>query len=97
MVVGWSRYRKIGGFAVGAIAVCIVKVLPVSLLMGAGAWWINKQILTMLGSLPFANLISLFVAIGAGILFYGLSLSMLRIHEVEPLKQKLLSMVRREA
>jgi putative peptidoglycan lipid II flippase len=84
-------YREIKGYEIGYLIECLLKIVPVSFLMGAGAYWINKLCLNMLGKIAFGNLISLFTAIIAGAVFYGALISVMGIKEVTLIKRKVIS------
>ncbi len=84
-------YRELGGFAVGRLCGCLLKISPFAVAMGAGTVWINNRCVEMLQDIPFANLIALFIAIACGIVFYGCCLSLTGIKEATQLRKKLTS------
>jgi putative peptidoglycan lipid II flippase len=83
-------YRQIRGYDVGYLLMCLVKILPVSLMMGLGAAWINRWCLSAFASIPLSGLISLFVAIAVGIIFYGAVISASGIKEVTDIRDKII-------
>ena len=84
-------YREINGYEVGHLILCLIKIIPVSIITGAGASWINGWCENMLAGQPFENLIPLLVAIGFGVVFYGAVISIMGIKEVTPIKNKIIS------
>jgi len=91
MFLVFVLYRAVGGFAIGYIARCLAKIVPISLVMGAGVYGIDAGCRSLLGGKIFENLISLCVAIGCGALFYALAVSKSGINEIIPIKNKLIS------
>lgn len=91
--LSYMLYREVEGYAVDHIMQCLFKIVPISFVMGAMSSWINGWCKGMLGELPFANLISLFVAIGCGGVFYSVTVSMTGIREIEPIKKKIMSQI----
>jgi putative peptidoglycan lipid II flippase len=93
LFLGFVLYREVQGYAVGYIIRCLMKIAPVSLIMGIGVYWVNGWCKDVLGDRAFANLISLFIAIGCGGIFYALAISSAGINEIVPIKNKVLSML----
>jgi len=87
-------YRIVGGFAAGYIVTCFLKVLPLSVLTGAGAWWVGGYIETYLGDGAFARLGALAAAVVFGIIIYAILVNFIRVKEVTTLRTKLLSCFR---
>lgn len=91
--LSWILYREVKGYDIGHLIRCLLKIIPVSLITGVGAYWVNGCCKNILAERAFANLISLLIAIGFGVVFYGLVISMMGIKEVVPLKHKIMSKV----
>jgi putative peptidoglycan lipid II flippase len=91
LILSFMLYREVKGYEVRHLIQCLIKIIPVSLIMGAGAYWINGWCENMLAGKPFENLIPLLVAIGFGVVFYGAVISMMDIKEVTPIKNKIIS------
>ncbi len=91
--LSFMLYKSTGGYEAGRIIKCFVKVFPISVLMGAATWWIDKNMNNLMGEMLFSNLISLTAAIVSGIIIYGALINLLNIKEVTTLRNKLLSMI----
>lgn len=96
LFLGYMLYREVKGYAVDYIVRCLLKIVPVSLLMGILVYWINGWCRGMLGDRAFANLISLFAAIGIGMLFYAVVICKAGINEIVPIKNKILAVLSRK-
>jgi putative peptidoglycan lipid II flippase len=90
-ILSFMLYREVKGYEVRHLIQCLIKIIPVSLIMGAGAYWINGWCENMLAGKPFENLIPLLVAIVFGVVFYGAAISIMDIKEVTPIKNKIIS------
>ena len=86
-------YKNTGGYKARYIIKCFTKVFPLSILMGAATWWVDKNINMLMGEMFLSNLISLTAAIFFGIVFYGTFINFLNIKEVTTLRNKLLSLI----
>ncbi len=84
-------YRELQGYGISQIIQCLIKIIPVSLVMGTAAYWINGWCSRLLVGKPFENLIALSIAISCAVVFYGACLSMLGIAEVNQIRDRLLS------
>jgi putative peptidoglycan lipid II flippase len=91
--LSFMLYKNTGGYDAGRIIKCFLKVFPLSVVMGAAAWWIDKSINNLMGEMLFSNLISLTAAILTGIIIYGALINLLNIKEISTLRNKLLSMI----
>jgi putative peptidoglycan lipid II flippase len=91
--LSYILYREIKGYDVRHILACLIKIVPIALLMGLGVAWINDGCKAVLGEKPFANLLALLAAIGCGMAFYAAAVSMLGIKEVIPLRDKVVSKI----
>ena len=91
--LSFMLYRETDGYEAGYIIKCFLKVLPISLLMGAGAWWVNGQVKGLLGKIPLSNLIALMAAVCFGIISYGILVNLINIKEVTTLRKKLLTVI----
>ncbi|MCX8043626.1 MAG: murein biosynthesis integral membrane protein MurJ [Desulfobacterota bacterium] len=86
-----ALYRELKGFALGYIARCCAKIVPISLFMGVVVYMVDERCRHLLGGRIFENLISLLIAIVCGTLLYALLISKAGIQEVTPIKRKILS------
>ncbi|MBW1895098.1 MAG: polysaccharide biosynthesis C-terminal domain-containing protein, partial [Deltaproteobacteria bacterium] len=93
--LSYMLYRVVDGYDLGYLIQCLVKIVPLSCLMGIGVQWVNGWCKAGLGDMPFSNLISLSIAVVFGIVFYGTVISFAGIKEVTPLKNKLMDKVLR--
>ena len=88
-------YRSLQGLPLRYMLRCVVKIVPVSIAMGALAWWINKSLLALLCGLHFAALGSLLGAILCGAVFYAVCISLTGIPEVTDIREKIIGRLRR--
>lgn len=86
-------YRTVGGFAAGYIVKCFLKILPISVLTGAGAWWFGGYIQILVGTSRLSNLIGLAAAVASGIVIYASLVNCIRIKEVTTLRTRLFSYI----
>jgi putative peptidoglycan lipid II flippase len=88
-------YRCLQGFPVGYMLVCVLKIVPVSIAMGALCWWLNTALRALLSGMPFAFGWALLVSILCGTLFYAVCISAMRIPEFDEIRSKILTRIKR--
>lgn len=74
--------KKIGRLGLKQIGMTILKILIASLMMGAGALYLYNLLNRILANGLFLDLISLFAAVGAGVLIYIFLLYLMKINEL---------------
>lgn len=80
--------EKIGSLGTKSYITTFIKTGVASGFMGVAAYFIYHEIYRMLGVSKLYNLIALLVAIGVGIVIYGLLCYMLKIEEVREIVEK---------
>jgi len=88
-------YRCLHGFPVQYMLGCIVKILPISIFMGAICWWLNTRLLVLLADLPLAGIWALLTAILCGVIFYTACISITGIKEVNDIKHSIIARIKR--
>jgi len=83
-------YREIKGYDLGYLCACMLKIIPASLLTGVCAQWTYGWCRSVLGDMFMTDVVSLFTAIGAGIIIYAAAVSALGIREVTQIRKKVL-------
>lgn len=86
-------YRVLNGYAVRHLMLCLMKIAPASLIMGAGAYFIHGWCAGLLGGSFISQAISLCLAITCGGCFYAFALGMMGIKEIAPIKDKIISRI----
>ena len=81
------------GYDITYLVRCLLKIVPISLLMGGVAYWIDALCRQALSGRLFGNLISLSVAILSGGFVYALLISKAGIREIVPIQRKILSKI----
>ena len=88
-------YRLLQGFPVRYMLGCVIKIVPVSIAMGALSWWLNAQLLDLLANMPLAEIWALLTAILCGTIFYAAAISVTGIREVNDIKRSIIARIRR--
>ncbi len=88
-------YRLLQGFPVRYMLSCIIRIFPISIIMGALTWWLNARLLVLLTDIPLAGIWALLTAILCGLIFYAGCISVTGIKEVNDIKHSIIARIKR--
>jgi putative peptidoglycan lipid II flippase len=91
LFLSFMLYRQIKGYEIRYLIKCLIKIIPVAFIMGAGAYYVNQWCEKIMAGRVFENLIPLIITIVLGIAFYGAAISMLGIKEVNLIRTRIVS------
>ena len=83
--------KKLGGIEGRGLLLTFVKVLASALLMGVACYFVSAGIVHLLGAEKlFARILNVGIAVGAGVIVFGVAAKLLRVHELEQLTATLM-------
>ncbi len=88
-------YRTLQGYPIRYMLICIVKIVPIAIAMGALTWWLNARLLALFANIPLAGIWALLTAILCGTLFYAACISATGIREVNDIKRAIIARIKR--
>ena len=83
--------KKLGGIEGRGLLLTFVKVTVSALLMGVACYFVSAGVVHLLGAEKlFARILNVGVAVGAGVIVFGVAAKLLRVHELEQLTATLM-------
>lgn len=82
LFLSFILYRELNGYSLKYLLESLIKITIVSVVMGAGAWWLDMTLAKVFKIGMLGELCSLFIAMGGAIVFYFAILNFIKINEV---------------
>jgi putative peptidoglycan lipid II flippase len=82
LFLSFILYRELNGYSLKYLLESLIKITIVSVVMGAGAWWLDTTLAKVFKIGMLGELCSLFIAMGGAIVFYFAILNFIKINEV---------------